>query len=193
MAELVFHPPGSTFHYTVHGSNTSERFFAANGNKKNQEYFANGGNDEVHAKDGQDWVHGGSGHDALYGDNGNDTLIGGSGDDRLFGLNHNDVLIGGDGNDKLYGGDGNDEMTGGNGADIFYFGGSGFSGIDTITDFNPHADKLGLGGAIESYRIGSMSGRDGIAISLFDDNSGWLGAIVVEGDLSVAAIESAII
>ena len=71
---------------------------------------------------------GGDGGDFLYGDNGN--------------LDDDDTLDGGAGDDSLYGGGGDDLLTGGHGRDVFYF--NDHSGIDTVTDFNPNEDRIGL-------------------------------------------------
>lgn len=102
-------------------------------------------------------ISGGDGNDTLYGDNGfalGDALLQGG----------RDVLSGGAGTDLLLGGIDADTMTGGSGADTFRFvtyqdstirssaswglpPGSGETGVDTITDYNPvEGDKLDFTG-----------------------------------------------
>ena len=100
---------------------------------------------------GKDNLVGGSGNDSLVGGNGKDTLLGGAGSDTLIGGNGKDNLVGGDGDDSLSGGRGKDTLDGGAGSDTL-FGGNGKdlfvlraeSGEDTITDFDPRRDRLGL-------------------------------------------------
>ena len=86
---------------------------------------------------GNDTLFGGIKDDSLYGGDGNDALIGSVGNDSLYGDDGNDILVGGNGNDSLYGGDG---------SDIFYIANNyTSSGTDTVFDFNPGEDKIGLG------------------------------------------------
>lgn len=92
---------------------------------------------------------GAGGNDVLLGGNSTDTLIGAGGADSLSGGNGKDFLSGGDGVDTLSGGKGDDTLNGGNGDDLLT-GGAGADrfvfdyafGHDTITDFDPHADKI---------------------------------------------------
>lgn len=124
---------------------------------------------------GNDVFDGRGGNDTIFGNNGSDELLGGAGNDFIHGDNGfalgdallqgaNDVLDGGDGSDFLLGGIGADIVTGGSGADVFRFitwqdstalpasqwglpAGSGETGIDSITDFNPvEGDKLDFTG-----------------------------------------------
>ena len=54
-----------------------------------------------------------------------------------------DILFGDSGNDFLSGDQGDDTLTGGEGADTFYIGGLG-DVPDTLTDFTPGVDLIGL-------------------------------------------------
>lgn len=116
---------------------------------------------------GRDTLLGGAGHDALAGGDGADRLVGRGGDDRLMGGAGRDTLLGGAGDDwlfsgrgrsALFGGTGDDvlvadlsggghRLSGGRGADSFIFlvppGGSSLS---VLSDFDPGADALILGG-----------------------------------------------
>ena len=104
----------------------------------------------------------GDGGDQLYGGNGADQLFGGAGADLLDGGNGADRLSGGLGNDRLIGGRGNDVMAGGNGADLFIVGAS--SGADTILDFAPAQDRIGLADGL-AVSASLVSDRDGDGIS----------------------------
>ena len=115
---------------------------------------------------GRDLVRGNSGNDVLSGARGFDTLEGNSGRDTLLGDNGNDILIGGSGNDSLIGGNNNDYLDGGAGNDILN-GSSGDdvfvlrtnAGTDTIIDFTPGSDRLGLADGLEFDSL-SFSGND---------------------------------
>jgi Ca2+-binding RTX toxin-like protein len=73
------------------------------------------------------------------------TVIGSTMADTLFGGRGNDTLFGGNGNDVLSGGIGDDNLAGGTGADTFVLGAQGgFSGLDTISDFQSGVDKISL-------------------------------------------------
>jgi Ca2+-binding RTX toxin-like protein len=89
----------------------------------------------------------GDGGDQLFGGNGADQLFGGAGADLLDGGNGADRLSGGLGNDRLAGGKGDDVLSGGHGADLFIMSASG--GTDTILDFDPAQDRIGLAGGLE--------------------------------------------
>ncbi|MBA2770581.1 MAG: M10 family metallopeptidase C-terminal domain-containing protein [Sphingomonas sp.] len=73
-------------------------------------------------------------------------LDGNSADNRLRGEGRNDVIDGGGGADNLHGGTGHDRLTGGTGADNFYFDTalSGWTNVDTITDFSSADDTIQL-------------------------------------------------
>ena len=81
----------------------------------------------------------------LQGKEGNDILTGGGGNDLLSGGKGNDNLNGGKGDDALVGGGGNDRLTGGEGRDLFVLHQTESPGnIQTILDFNPFFDAIGL-------------------------------------------------
>lgn len=89
----------------------------------------------------------GGGNDIFTGGSGNDSVSGQAGDDTIFGFAGNDQLAGNDGNDTLVGGAGNDNLIGGNGKDLFSFNSPIGHGIDTLTDFNPVDDTIGIDAA----------------------------------------------
>lgn len=64
-----------------------------------------------------------------------------------------DMIVTGGGDDIIYSGDGNDTLTGGAGRDTFILNDSG-SGLDTITDFTPTDDLIG----VQSTLLSTLSG-----------------------------------
>lgn len=123
---------------------------------------------------GNDLLVGGNGGDTLIGGAGADTLIGGNGKDLLLGGPGNDVLIGGNGPDTLNGGPGDDLLTGGHGPNRFVFD-YGF-GHDTITDFDPHRDKIvvdhNMWGSFSDVMAHAVQGPQGVVLtSDFDGNT----------------------
>jgi Ca2+-binding RTX toxin-like protein len=83
-----------------------------------------------------------------YGGFGADKLTGNRANNQFEGDAGNDILKGKGGNDILAGGYGFDSLTGGNDDDIFMFdkllAGSGYTNIDTITDFGNGDDSIYL-------------------------------------------------
>ena len=103
-----------------------------------------------------DWIVGHEGNDTLIsgGDGGlafGDLLDGGPGDDWLLGAGAEDRLDGGAGADRLDGGSGRDSLTGGDGDDSFIFSSAPDPwSVDTVVDFVPGADNLGLDGSVHA-------------------------------------------
>ncbi|MGF1492781.1 MAG: S8 family serine peptidase [Microcoleaceae cyanobacterium] len=89
---------------------------------------------------GNDTISGGAGNDRIGGKAGDDQLFGNEGRDRLWGDQGDDTLRGGLGNDELHGDSGN--LSGG--ADLFILAAD--EGTDTIVDFEPGLDLIGLAG-----------------------------------------------
>ena len=126
------------------------------------------GNDilDASAGVGRNRLYGGEGEDELFAGN-DDHLFGGTGDDildasvgsgnnRLYGEEGNDILIAGN-SDRLLGGAGDDSffitdggnnlLTGGDGADAFWIAsGDLVTSPNTIIDFEPGMDVIGIGG-----------------------------------------------
>jgi pimeloyl-ACP methyl ester carboxylesterase len=79
---------------------------------------------------------------------GGDGRYTGDGNDLFFGEAGNDTLISNDNDDILFGGIGKDKLNGGSGKDTFIFkpgdGGDNKDAVDTIEDFEPGTDKIGL-------------------------------------------------
>lgn len=96
----------------------------------------------------------------LTGSSNDDTLSGNVADNRLVGEKGDDVLRGRGGDDHLVGGPGADWMIGGAGADQFIFAAG--HGADTIADFNPSLDTLGLG----AYHFATV--QDVLALAVQD-------------------------
>ena len=116
------------------------------------------GKDFVRGGRGDDSIDGGSGGDILRGDRGEDTLDGGRGKDILLGGRDDDHLSGGTGDDILKGGRGYDDLWGGAGADLFVF--KPWFGADTIHDFDPMLDQIGLSGGLSYDKLRIVEGDD---------------------------------
>ncbi|MEJ6485594.1 SdiA-regulated domain-containing protein [Nostoc punctiforme UO1] len=114
-------------------------------------------------------VDGSNGEDTLTGTAGDDNLSGGNGKDTLFGNAGNDTLFGGNGVDILWGGEGNDLLNGGNGRDTFVLAVQG-NGIDTIQDFTPGQDLIGLSGGLSFGQL-TFADVNGSAAILFGNET----------------------
>ena len=113
---------------------------------------------------GDDIIYGGIGDDRIGGKSGNDTLFGDEGNDQIWGDDGDDILNGGLNDDTLTG----DDFSGGQGSDIFVLA-SGH-GTDTITDFEPGTDRIGLIGELSyGQLILSQSGKN-TTISFGEEN-----------------------
>ncbi len=153
-----------------------------------------GGNDTVWGRnirdllaggDGDDVLMGAGGPDGLSGEAGNDLLFGGAGHDSLAGGGGADTLVGADGEDTLSGEAGDDLLFGGSGADYFRFR-SG-EGADTIADYDPLQDWIGLSGFTRAV-IEVLDGSDALlAIFHGDHRSSVLlrGAVREDGVLEI--------
>jgi len=148
---------------TVNGGSGSDVLYGGDGNDN---LYGSSEDDIVWAGAGEDHVLGGSHHDRIDGGDGNDTLDGGSGNDDVSGGNGDDVLKGGSGKDVLTGGAGDDTLTGGSGNDIFVvaFG----DGTDTVTDFRPGSDLIGLEGGLSVDYLDLTPGGGGTTIIAVD-------------------------
>jgi serralysin len=104
-----------------------------------------------------DALNGTSSNDSIFGRAGDDTITGLAGNDWLEGGSGNDQLQGNDGNDVLLGGLGNDDLLGGAGSDIFVLV-SG-QGTDTISDFVPGTDVMGLSNGL-TFDLLNFSGNN---------------------------------
>lgn len=111
-------------------------------------------------------IDAGNGKNTLTGTAGDDLLLGGNGKDTLLGNGGNDTLIGGNGVDILNGGAGNDTLNGGNGNDIFVLAGNG---TDTIQDFAPGQDQIGLSGGLSFGQLSFADVNGSAAIRLGAD------------------------
>jgi len=96
----------------------------------------------------------------LTGSSHDDTLTGNAADNWLVGGKGDDILHGRGGDDHLIGGPGADWMSGGAGADRFVFAPG--HGADTIADFNPSLDTLGL----EAYHFATV--QDVVVLAVQD-------------------------
>ncbi|WP_448561284.1 matrixin family metalloprotease [Trichothermofontia sp.] len=103
--------------------------------------------DEITGNDATNLIAGGQGDDTIIGNRGSDTLRGGKGNDLIRGGKGLDVMFGDDGDDTLWGDRGTDTLTGGAGNDLFVL--EAGRGPDTITDFQPGSDRLGLANGLQ--------------------------------------------
>lgn len=135
-----------------------------NGNQDTDLIDGGKGNDILFGGKDNDLIMGSQGHDSLFGHLGDDTICGGIGDDYMRGDENNDLIDGCEGNDTIYGGEesdtligcegndllsgdlGNDSLIGDRGDDIFILRNE--QGFDTIADFTPSQDLLGLSGGL---------------------------------------------
>ena len=104
------------------------------------------GNDSLFGHLGDDTICGGIGDDYMRGDENNDLIDGCEGNDTIYGGEESDTLIGCEGNDLLSGDLGNDSLIGAQGDDTFILRNE--QGFDTIADFTPSQDVLGLSGGL---------------------------------------------
>ena len=104
-------------------------------------------------------INGTSDDDVLTSRQDGATVNGKAGSDTLLGQAKADTLNGGNGNDDLYGGKGNDDLIGGKGKDTFFFTDALNSkhNVDTIEDFKPGSDIIGLDAGVFSA-LGSKVG-----------------------------------
>lgn len=150
---------------TLGGFDGNDLLFGGMGNDL---IYGNSGFDGLNGQEGDDTLNGGKdrdlligdigqdslgGNDLIYGNNNSDTILGGVGDDVMLGGKGDDSINGEDGNDFISGDAGNDTLTGGFGQDIFALRRGG--GIDTIIDFTPGVDVLGLAGDLQVKDIRS--------------------------------------
>ncbi|MEQ8383231.1 MAG: Ig-like domain-containing protein [Coleofasciculus sp. A1-SPW-01] len=124
------------------------------GGDGNDQLFGNSGDDILFGNSGEDIIRGDEDNDILYGGDDRDRLFGDTGNDFLLGEGDADILVGGDGDDTLDGGAGADKAYGNNGADQFILRVG--EGSDTIFDFNPGEDTLGLAGGLSFNQLHLM-------------------------------------
>ncbi|MEM9511714.1 MAG: Ig-like domain-containing protein, partial [Cyanobacteria bacterium P01_E01_bin.48] len=125
--------------------------------------LAGDGNDQVFGdipntfgEGGDDFIDGGAGNDELRGNGGDDTILGGAGLDRIFAGEGDDVIRGGEGDDILKGDSFRPEL--GNDTFVLAVG----EGTDTILDFQPGEDLIGLADGLTFSDLG-ISDSDGFA------------------------------
>lgn len=124
--------------------------------------MGSGADDNLYGEIGNDTLCGGEGHDYISGNKQADILGGSLGNDTLYGGGENDTLLGGKGNDLLSGDLGNDSSIGGSGNDIFIL--KSGQGFDTIVDFMPEQDLIGLAGGLNFDRLEIIQSSQGILL-----------------------------
>lgn len=122
----------------------------------------------------------------LIGSAHNDTLSGNGAANFIRGGAGNDRINGRGGDDVIEGDAGNDILTGGSGSDSFmYYANTTHSGVDHITDFNVHQDRIVFNGSDVSFdaTFDPYSGTFDVEITL-----GSSGQVILDniagGDLS---------
>lgn len=128
--------------------------------------FGSGSRDEITGNDATNRIVGGQGDDTIIGNRGSDTLRGGKGNDLIRGGKGLDVLLGDNGDDTLWGDRGADTLTGGVGNDEFVL--EAGRGPDTITDFQPGSDRLGLANGLQFAQLRITGIEGGTVIHLAD-------------------------
>lgn len=139
------------------------------GGKDNDTLYGGRENDWLFGNTGEDWINGNLGDDTIYGGKGNDIIRGGKGNDRIFGDRGNDVLYG-DSQSDPFGNRGNDTLTGGSGRDLFVLQ-AGLEGTQTITDFTPGEDLIGLASGLSFANLEIIQGSGNIT-AIRDRNTG---------------------
>jgi Domain of unknown function (DUF4394)/RTX calcium-binding nonapeptide repeat (4 copies) len=126
----------------------------------NDTIAGNLGIDSIFGGKDSDSIDGNAGRDSLFGDLASDTVNGGEDNDFVFGGRGSDVISGNSGNDVLSGDRDTDLLAGGDGADVFVLsryatadpfrtsGGTSLGNADTIADFAPGTDLIGLAGGL---------------------------------------------
>ncbi|TAF49243.1 MAG: hypothetical protein EAZ61_14675, partial [Oscillatoriales cyanobacterium] len=149
--------------------------------------FGGADNDFLIGGQDNDWLYGNGGNDTIFGNKGLDLIEGGGGDDLLFGGQGDDVIVGGLGNDVIRGDLGVDSLVGGSGADVFVLtrtsGGSTLEEADTIVDFVPGIDSIGLADSIDAKSLNITfqaiaNSSSNVNVILQDLRSGQILAIV---------------
>ena len=130
---------------------------------------AGGGNDIITAGSGNDSINAGAGSDTIDGGSDADLIDGGAGDDLVNGNIGNDTLTGAAGNDTLIAGAGDDFVTGNGGSDLFVLDAQG--GANTIQDFDPSLDSIGLADEITFGEL-SITGSSDAAIAFEGETIG---------------------
>ena len=167
---VVFTPNSSfsgtaNFKYTVSdGSLTSQAIVTLAVGRT-----VNSGNskDTLMGNDGDDNFNGGKGKDILVGNGGNDTLLGGNDVDKMRGEAGDDLLKGGKDNDTL---------NGGAGRDIFVLSRK-YNGTDTIQDFTPGQDHIGLSGRLSFGQLSFANINGSAAIRFGNETLGLLSGV----------------
>jgi hypothetical protein len=152
---------------------TNDRLFGEDGNDILDASVGGGGN-RLYGGQGDDELFAGT-NDRLFGGDGKDTIeltlgsggnraYGGEDDDSFF-LGSNDTVLGQAGNDRFFitEGGGN-TITGGLGVDAFWVvTGTLPNEVNTITDFDPQTDVIGIGGYSEdSLSFGANANGDAV-------------------------------
>ncbi|NJM59125.1 MAG: DUF4394 domain-containing protein [Oscillatoriales cyanobacterium RU_3_3] len=126
----------------------------------NDTIAGNLGFDSIFGGKDSDSIDGNAGRDSLFGDLASDTVSGGEDNDFAFGGRGSDVISGNAGNDVLSGDRDADILAGQDGADVFVLtryaaadpfltsGGASLGNADTIADFTPGIDLIGLAGGL---------------------------------------------
>ena len=131
-----------------------------------------------------DLVFAGAGDDLIdaTAGSGNNRLYGGAGDD-IFLLGANDRVVGGAGEDRFFvlAGGGN-TLTGGADADQFWIAtGEQPEASNTVTDFDPEVDSIGIGGLGLSFSdLGLVQAKNSVLISSPDGELAVLEGIQVD-------------
>ena len=132
--------------------------------------FGTDESDTLEVSGSQEFVFAGAGDDLIdaFGSQGNNRIYSGTGDDLVI-LGSDDRIVGDGGDDRFFAGTGGgNAIAGDDGADRFWIAGAQYpDSVNTITDFEPRVDVLGISGLdLEFDDLTLLQSPDGALIKV---------------------------